>query len=195
VSADEEMMPPRPYGDGEGGSRRSAEVTSPTLEDLTEVVMGLAAEVQSVGEMVAELAKAKQATTDEPAEWAWFPPPPVGEFPPETVAAWVVFYNEAYGMSTLKDETNPPIPVCWTLHPGLAAEIATLAAAWRWAFIGPSATPENAQNWHDRWRPGFAARLRRWASCTERHVTVGDPPPIDRFTATQTARAGTANDS
>ncbi len=44
-----------------------------------------------------------------------------------------------------------------------AAEVATLAACYRAAFIGPASDVRNAQNFYDRWRPGFTARLRTWA--------------------------------
>ncbi|KAA2265101.1 hypothetical protein F0L68_05420 [Solihabitans fulvus] len=46
----------------------------------------------------------------------------------------------------------------------MAAEIATLAYTWRQANLGPEANERDAQHWHDRWRPAFAARITDWAS-------------------------------
>lgn len=179
MSNDRRPMPPDPLGNGD---REPTDALPPTLAELTDGVMALAAQLQMVADAVEQLATTREAEKDEPAEWTWFPAPPIAGFPPETLAAWVVFYNQTYALSARKDEPNPPIPACWTLHPGLATEIATLAAAWRSAFVGPAASAVEAQSWHDRWRPGFAARLRCWASCTERHVGDSHQSPLDRFT-------------
>ncbi len=153
------------------------------LESLTEHVADLDAEV-------AALSKEKKAAKATPAEWAWFPVPAVSSHPPATVALWVQFYNATYITTTNANSTNNdhnrPIPGCWLQHPGLAAEIATLAASWRAAFVGPDADPASAQNWHDRWRPGFTDRLNGWASCSpDRHFTSREasPPQEHRFTA------------
>jgi len=33
---------------------------------------------------------------------------------------------------------------------------------WRAAFVDPKASPDAAQNWHDRWLPGFMQRRDTW---------------------------------
>lgn len=151
-----------------------------TVVDLGALVLKLLGDMEELTEHVGELDTAVQALTtkakadkDEPAEWALFPVPQHHDHPTATLQLWVEFYNATYVTTTqsVGEDHNRAIPGCWLQHPGLAAEVATLAATWRAAFVGPTADPANAQNFHDRWRPGFAARLRTWAPCsTERHT-------------------------
>ncbi len=152
-----------------------------SLSDLAPVVMKLVADMEAVGdhldtvdEALAALAAKEKAAKDAPAEWALFPIPERStDYPPATLELWVQFYNATYVSTTSStgDDQNRAIPACWLQHPGLAAEVATLAASWRAGFVGPSADPVAAQNWHDRWRPGFAARMRAWVRCgVNRHV-------------------------
>ncbi len=140
----------------------------PTVVELTAQVEGLTQHVITLDATVAELVPQTKTAAQAPAEWAWFPPPESTERPPATLALWVEFYNATYVTTTSSsgDDHNRAIPGCWLHHPGLAAEIATLAASWRASFVGPGADPVGAQNWHDRWRPGFAERLRAWAPCS-----------------------------
>lgn len=147
------------------------------IDDLTPAVLKLLGEltdhVSELDNTVAALTRKAKVDKDAPAEWALFNVPAVTEHPPATLQLWVEFYNATYVTTTSSvGDHNRAIPGCWLQHPGLAAEVATLAACWRAAFVGPMADPANAQNFHDRWRPGFAARLRTWAPCsTERHST------------------------
>lgn len=157
------------------------------MDELGAAVLKLLGDVEQLTEHVDTLdttvaaltAKAK-ADKDVPAEWALFDVPERHDHPPATLQLWVEFYNATYVTTTqsVGDDHNRAIPGCWLQHPGLAAEVATLAATWRAAFVGPTADAANAQNFHDRWRPGFAARLRTWAPCsTERHTTNPDGSP------------------
>lgn len=162
----------------------------PTVMALTATVEGLTEHILILDATVAELLQEKMAAKAAPAEWAWFAVPEHTEYPPATLVLWVAFYNATYVTTTNANSTNNdhnrPIPGCWLQHPGLAAEIATLAASWRAAFVGPDADPASAQNWHDRWRPGFTDRLNGWASCSpDRHFTSREasPPQEHRFTA------------
>lgn len=164
-----------------------------TVDELGAVVLKLLGDMEGLTEHVDELADtvealSKKATADEdaPAQWALFAVPERHEHPQATLQLWVEFYNATYVSTTqsVGEDHNRAIPGCWLQHPGLAAEVATLAATWRAAFVGPTADPANAQNFHDRWRPGFAARLRTWAPCsTERHTsnTNGSPERPTRF--------------
>ena len=158
-----------------------------TLDGLGASVLKLLGDMEGLAEHVGELDTAVEALTekaktdeDAPAEWALFPVPERVEHAPATLQVWVEFYNATYVTTnqSVGDDHNRAIPGCWLQHTGLAAEVATLAATWRAAFVGPTADPANAQNFHDRWRPGFAARLRSWAACsTERHTTNPDASP------------------
>ena len=151
-----------------------------TVDELTASVLKLLGDMAELTEHVDDLDATVEALTtnakadqDAPAEWALFSVPQRHEHAPVTLQLWVEFYNATYVTTTqsVGEDHNRAIPGCWLQHPGLAAEVATLAATWRAAFVGPTADPSNAQNFHDRWRPGFAARLRSWAPCsTERHT-------------------------
>jgi hypothetical protein len=75
----------------------------------------------------------------------------------EQLDRFVEHYNATY---VVKDAHL--VLGCWPLHPGLAHELATLYAAWVGAFCSGSSLPEIAHGWHDRWLPGFQARVRDW---------------------------------
>jgi predicted transcriptional regulator len=164
-----------------------------TVQELGASVLKLLGDMEELADHVGELDTAVDALTkkakadkDVPAEWALFAVPERHEHPQATLQLWVEFYNATYVTTTqsVGEDHNRAIPGCWLQHPGLAAEVATLAATWRAAFVGPTADPANAQNFHDRWRPGFAARLRTWAPCsTERHTfnPNGSPERPTRF--------------
>jgi hypothetical protein len=92
---------------------------------------------------------------------------------------------------------NGHIPACWRDHPAVVAEVATLAAAWRAAFLAPEASARDAQYWHHTWRHGFAKRLQAWLGdeCRrDRHepgtaaprTDIGADPKPDRWTETAT---------
>ncbi len=173
--------------------RAGAQEETISMDDLGPAVMKLLGDMEILTEHVNEIDAALQAQAatavaarDAPAEWALFDVPDRDEHPVLTLQLWVDFYNATYVSTTqsVGEDHNRAIPGCWLQHPGLAAEVATLAATWRAAFVGPTADPANAQNFHDRWRPGFAQRLRTWAPCsTERHTTNanGSPQRPTRF--------------
>ncbi len=80
---------------------------------------------------------------------------------PLTLTSWIEYFNAVYtpNVAGLRLGVIPP---CWELHPGLVAEIGTLYRTWRSAFYDEPTEPESAQNWHDRWLPGFMARRSQW---------------------------------
>ncbi len=162
-----------------------------SVSDLAPVVMKLVADMEAVSdhldsldEALAGLAAKEKAAKEAPAEWALFPVPErSADYPPATLELWVQFYNATYVSTTSStgDDHNRAVPSCWLQHPGLAAEVATLAASWRAGFVGPGADPVAAQNWHDRWRPGFAARMRAWVKCSQnRHVPQAEGASPER---------------
>ncbi|MEV6644306.1 hypothetical protein [Amycolatopsis sp. NPDC051371] len=168
-----------------------------SLDELDEVVGGLETLAQALGRQIEQVAEKLAELTDEPesdprlARWLMFLPPSAaedmqhrGETPLFTIAHFVQYYNETY-------VGNPgtravAIPDCWLDHPGLVAEIATLAYTWREAHLGKKATARDAQYWHDHWRPGFAERMATaWVHqrCrSDGHKTAGAPARPDRFT-------------
>ncbi len=197
--SDDDESPPQPWEDPDGtdtdprggdDTALSRDDEEPTVASMLDRMATLTKQVAELKAQVAALGKEKKTAKATPAEWAWFPVPVLSAHPPATVALWVEFYNATYVTTTSSNSTdndhNRPIPECWLQHPGLAAEIATLAASWRAAFVGPDADATSAQNWHDRWRPGFTDRLHGWAPCSsDRHFTSREasPPREHRFTA------------
>jgi hypothetical protein len=182
-----------------------------SLDELNEVVVGLETMAKTLRRQVEQLTETLAELTDEPesdprmARWLTFLPPEAtedkehrGETPLFTIAHFVQYYNQTY-------VGNPgtravAIPDCWLDHPGLVAEIATLAYTWREAYLGKKATARDAQYWHDHWRPGFAERMvTEWVHqrCrSDGHKTAGAPARPDRFTLEHRARqAQTASQS
>ena len=145
------------YERGRGADRCVDELGAAVLKLLGDME-GLTEHVDELADAVEALSKKATADEDAPAEWALFAVPERHEHPQATLQLWVEFYNATYVSTTqsVGEDHNRAIPGCWLQHPGLAAEVATLTATWRAAFVGPAADPANAQNFHDRWRPGCA---------------------------------------
>jgi hypothetical protein len=190
----------RPNDPADHNERRTDDQDGPeprSLGELDEVVAGLETVAKALGRQIEKLSKKLEELTDEPesdprmARWLTFLPPAAAEdkarreeTPLFTIAHFVQYYNETYvgnpGTRALA------IPDCWLDHPGLVAEIATLAYTWREAHLGKKATARDAQYWHDHLRPGFAERMAtEWVHqrCrSDGHKTAGAPARPDRFT-------------
>jgi hypothetical protein len=76
------------------------------------------------------------------------------------------------------------LPECWLWHPAVIEELLWLMSAWTGAYQGESAAVAQAGDWHDRYRPGVARRIRDAVGrCSlERHQPrdqhePADPPP------------------
>lgn len=147
--------------------------------------------VNKLARIMADAPTAEKGEEDRaaPAAWVWFFPPAAtedepaaGQDPRVTVENFVTWYN-----ATFVGSRSKPIPACWSQHPGLAMEVATLAYSWRAANIGPSASIREAQYWLHQWRPAFADRLTRdWvhADCLDDDHRAGGPPPRESRFAT-----------
>jgi hypothetical protein len=190
----------RPDDTSDHDGRRTDDQDEPeprSLDELNEVVTGLETVAKVLRRQVEQLSEKLAELTDEPdsdprlARWLTFLPPQAaedkehrGETPLFTLAHFVQYYNDTYvgnpGTRALA------IPDCWLDHPGLVAELATLAYTWREAHLGKKATARDAQYWHDHWRPGFAERMAtEWVHqrCrSDGHKTAGAPARPDRFT-------------
>ena len=92
-----------------------------------------------------------------PARWPWFV---LGDIEDDaSFPVWVAWLGSHYVMP----ETGQSIVYdCWAKHDAVVAELATLWQVWRAAFVDPKASPDAAQNWHDRWLPGFMQRRDTW---------------------------------
>ncbi|MFC9250098.1 hypothetical protein [Amycolatopsis thailandensis] len=134
---------------------------------------------------------------NRPAPWVPFDPPGTvhasgARDPLVGIALFVEYYNATY--VGLPGSRAIAIPGCWLSHPGLVAEIATLAYLWRAANTGPRASVKEAQYWHHTFRPGFAARLAgEWTHSHCRansHKEAGAPARPDRYTTTGNSTDG-----
>jgi hypothetical protein len=93
----------------------------------------------------------------EPPRVPWFVLGDIEDDAPFPV--WVAWLGSHYVIP----ETGKSIVYdCWARHDAVVAELATLWQAWRAAFLDPKASPDAAQNWHDRWLPGFMQRRDTW---------------------------------
>ncbi len=92
-----------------------------------------------------------------------------------------------------------PMPDCWPWHPTVVAELLACRASWT-AATGPDATPDALSAWHDRWRPGTAARVGRSLSgCVRAGLHVDgavrceiDPTVLDEVAVWWATTHGTA---
>ncbi|MFS8102680.1 MULTISPECIES: hypothetical protein [Lentzea] len=147
------------------------------ISALTDLVEALTRKLRRLEDRVNQLvarpgpeSSADEDAAAEPAPWVWFSPPAAAESDPagdgdprNTVDNFVAWYNVTF--VGVDGSRARPIPQCWSQHPGLAMEVATLAYSWRAANVGPNATERDAQHWLHQWRPGFADRLaREWGS-------------------------------
>lgn len=125
---------------------------------MNETLIGLEDRVdlleQSVDQILDHLATETEATQG-PAPWLHAEPAPDIN---TDLTVWVTWWKTNYEPAQAADR----IPECWLQHPGLVAELMTLWHVWQAAFLDPKANPEAAQNWHDRWLPGFLGRIPHW---------------------------------
>ena len=146
----------------EGFSDLDAAAGDDMPERLAQAEIDLAAQHEVLQELVDQISALVDEDTGQAKAkpWCYHPPPEVPEGEDE-LTVWVSWFNENYDPTQKKNR----IPECWALHGGLAAEIATLYHSWRRAFLHPKARPDDAQQWHDRWLPGFLHRMDTW--CTD----------------------------
>lgn len=52
------------------------------------------------------------------------------------------------------------LPDCWLWHPDVVEELAWLHQSWQAAYSAETGSIAAAGDWHDRYRPGVAARIR-----------------------------------
>lgn len=61
-------------------------------------------------------------------------------------------------------------PDCWPWHPAVVAELLVVQQLWDEAVTSDEPGPGPLAAWHDRWRPGAAARIARlMAGCERAH--------------------------
>jgi hypothetical protein len=70
------------------------------------------------------------------------------------LAAWVAQVYMRYPVAARE------LPDCWLWHPDMVEELAWLHQAWEAAYSPETGTVAAAGDWHDRYRPGVAVRIR-----------------------------------
>jgi hypothetical protein len=188
-----------PYGGAEGEDCPAA-VSQAGLARAVEVLERRVAELARGGKRVDELAAiierlaqqaAAGAATDSPSKvapsWLDHEPTPPGdprssqdaEDMLTTLAKWVGGIYLRYSDARLPD--------CWLWHPDVVEELLWLHAAWLAAY-DPDSPVSAAGDWHDRQRPGVAARIKTYAGmCSleahlpdkERHTPAPTTPTVD----------------
>ena len=126
--------------------------------------------IEAIDDVLGRLVDLRDGTL-KPAPWCYHEPPPHEGV--DVLPTWVAWWNLRYA----PNDAQLRIPDCWAEHGGLAAEVATLEATWRKAFNDARAAPDAAQNWHDRWLPGFLARMKMWLSSDCLSGEHRDPRP------------------
>ena len=134
------------------------------IRALTEIIGTLAEMVTRLSGRVDKLAADVQTRdtmdAEQSAPWISAAPAAAEADDPQAVADnFVAFYNLTY--VGVDGGRAKPIPPCWRKHPGLSAEVASLAYTWRNANTGRTANVRDAQYWLHQWRPGFADRMAR----------------------------------
>jgi hypothetical protein len=66
------------------------------------------------------------------------------------------------------------LPDCWLWHPDVVEELAWLHQAWQVAYDEETGSITAAGDWHDRYRPGVAARVRAAVRMCSLEVHTGD---------------------
>jgi len=135
-------------------AKRVAELEA-NLAQSTLLLARLAQQV--TGQEGAPAARAAGAGAAEPVRWPWFV---LGDIEDDAAfPVWVAWLGSHYVIP----ETGKSIVYdCWAKHDAVVAELATLWQVWLAAFVDPKASPDAAQNWHDRWLPGFMQRRDTW---------------------------------
>lgn len=140
-----------------GNEPASTEARVAQLEsDLAQATQLLAALAQQVS---GDTGDVPAGSYGQPASqrWPWFVLRDTEDDAP--LSAWVSWLGSHY----IDPDTGKSIVYdCWHHHDAVVAELATLWQAWRAAFLDTKASPDAAQNWHDRWLPGFMQRREVW---------------------------------
>lgn len=96
---------------------------------------------------------------------------------PSRVRSWLLEDDEETARLTLEDLAgwlasvwvkypDGQLPECWLYHPPIVEELLAVMGAHR-ACFRKGGTPQAFADWHTRYRPGAAERIRRYApSCT-----------------------------
>jgi hypothetical protein len=150
----------------------SADQVDSQIHALIDIIGRIGDSVSALSSRVDRLAAGMESGghADGPtAPWLLTGPAVVAEDPTTFVADFVDYYNGTYAGLGGRAKS---IPACWREHPGLVAEVAALAYAWRAANRGRGANIRDAEHWLHQWRPGFADRMARdWvpADCFDSH--------------------------
>ncbi len=134
---------------------------------------GLSRRVEQLTQMLTQLAQATTAAADsgqDSAVASWLDVAPDPHDPGEAeqmlgrLAPWVAGVFLRY--------PDAEIPDCWLWHPEIVEELLWLHQAWLAAYAD-GARVTAAADWHDRYRPGAAARIKTYAQ----HCALEDHQP------------------
>ena len=139
----DKVTPPRPRRPWDPQREHTA-----VLHDLTDLR-------QQVEQILATLT---EEDDDTPTTWFWLTMS--DQERDEKFAElrdWVETVLRVQYPGYLADHIRP----CWPNHPEARWELAWLYHLWSGAYLADQRMPRDAAEWHDRWLPGTAHRLRR----------------------------------
>lgn len=149
-----------------------AESSSAAATTAGKRVDELAGVVAALADVVAGI----RTVTQSAPPVSWLRPLPIsdgGRDPAHVLTELCVWVARVY----LRYTDARSLPPCWLWHPDVVEELCWLHQAWEQAYRGDTASVQAAGDWHDRQRPGVAARITKsTGSCSiEVHQT---PPPL-----------------
>jgi len=73
------------------------------------------------------------------------------------------------------------LPPCWTSHAELVLEISDMMTEWTRIYADPDNRPFQDALWfHERWLPGFLARVEKWFRCDVSGCRLARSSPWER---------------
>lgn len=151
------------------------------IADAPDKINKLAAAIEEVAGIVADLIDTDGPEPNRPRP-SWIAPaePLTEETAGELLADLLIWVDQVYleypdGAESLSG--------CWLWHPHAVEELLWLRRAHDEAYAGPRASSNLVGDWHDRYRPGVARRLKAAVGgCSvERHAAGG--PQRDKVAA------------
>lgn len=157
-----------------GGDQTQADTGQQSVDE--EVLTELGREIFQQREVIATLQKqmgdlrgvlekivARRRSDGEQAPWLYHQPPAGIDEDGIDLDSWVTWANSIYPRD-VADDGEWIVPPCWRDHPGLAAQVSTLAWSWQRAFVDAAATAEAGESWHSTILRQFIDRRQSWCS-------------------------------
>ena len=130
------------------------------LEGLRRIAEPLPQRIDELSALTAELADRIRSQAGRPGprampSWLVAPADPaVTRAVLEELKVWITTVYSRY------EDGAMSLPECWLWHPDIVEELLWLMHAWLAAYQGEGASVALVGDWHDRYRPGVARRIK-----------------------------------